>query len=335
MLRNFAIACAILSATVFAGAVPARAQAVPGQPDMDALRALEQSLHPKTGSVSLSGAHASLDLGEAYYFLNADEARRVLVDAWGNPPEAANDVLGMIFPAGVSPLSDTWGAVITYDADGYVSDDDATKIDYDQVLGGMRQNEASANRDLLQRGYPTSHLVGWAQSPTYDPGTHTMIWAREVRFSDVEENTLNYDVRLLGRRGVLSLNVVASMSDLAEVGAAAEALRQTATFDEGARYADFRAGDQKAAYGLAGLVAGGAGLAVAKKAGLLGILLLVLKKGWIVLAAAGSAILAWLRRVFGGRSLGRGPSNYRAPAVEAPVPSAEATDVADAGARDP
>ena len=47
-------------------------------------------------------------------------------------------------------------------------------------------------------------------------------------------------------------------------------------------------------------MAGGAALAVAKKVGIIGILLLVLKKGAFVLLAGLGGAFAWLRRLFGG-----------------------------------
>ena len=48
-------------------------------------------------------------------------------------------------------------------------------------------------------------------------------------------------------------------------------------------------------------LAGGLGLAAAKKAGFIGILLLVLKKGWVVILALGG-LGALLRRMFSGRA---------------------------------
>ena len=269
------------------------------------LQALMDSLHPRTGSVAISQADLTLNLGEGYYMLDAAEAKRVLTEGWGNPADSVTNVIGMVFPAGKSFADDTWGAVLTWSADGYVSDDDAHKIDYPGLLNTLREGEDQNNRARQEAGYPGIHLVGWAQQPTYDAARHSMIWAKELSFSDLPNgpNTLNYDVRVLGRRGVFSMNMVTGMDKLAETRAAATDLMNTATFNPGARYTDYVEGkDQKAAYGLAGLVAGGAVLAVAKKAGLIGILLLVFKKGAFFLLAGAGAAFAWLRKVFGGKS---------------------------------
>lgn len=267
------------------------------------LQALMDSLHPQTGSVAISQADVTLNLGDAYYMLDAEEAKRVLTEGWGNPPESVSAVIGLIFPAGKTFVDDTWGAVLTWSPDGYVSDADANKINYDTLLEQLREGEDQDNQQRRQAGYSTIHLVGWAQQPTYDPARHTLIWAKELSFSDAPNGpkTLNYDVRVLGRRGVFSMNMVTDMGHLADTRTAATELMQTAVFNPGARYTDYVEGqDQKAAYGLAGLVAGGAALAVAKKAGVLGILLLILKKGGVFLLAGAGAAFAWLRNLMSG-----------------------------------
>lgn len=306
-VRLFAALAAALS--LFAVASPAGAAApTPEQAArIQQMQALMDSLHPRTGTVVLSEAEVTLNLGEGYYLLNGDEARRVLTEAWGNPADNVNGVIGMIFPAGKSFADDTWGAVLSYDADGYVSDQDAHKIDYDQLLKQLREGEDSENRARQSAGFPQIHLVGWAQQPSYDAARHSLIWAKEISFSDAPNgpNTLNYDVRVLGRKGVFSMNMVTTMDHLADTRAAATALMGTAEFNAGSRYADYREGtDKKAAYGVAGLIAGGAAVALAKKAGLLGILFVVLKKGGVFLLAGAGAAFAWLRNLFSGKKGG-------------------------------
>ncbi|NJC40462.1 putative membrane-anchored protein [Brevundimonas alba] len=275
------------------------------QTEVRRLEALQDSLKPQTGTVAIPAAEATLALGDAYYFLNAEDAARVLTEGWGNPPSSVQGVLGMVFPKDKAFYDDTWGAVITYVGDGYVSDEDASKINYSELLTQLRQGEEEDNRARTADGYPAINLVGWAQQPSYDGQKHNLIWAKELAFSDAPDHTLNYDVRVLGRAGVLSMNIVDDMADLADVGAAATQLMNTASFNEGARYADYREGvDKKATYGVAGLIAGGAAVALAKKAGLLGILFLVLKKGGVFLLVGAGAAWAWLRRQFGGKAGG-------------------------------
>lgn len=295
------LACWIAAAAALLIMPAAHAQPAAVPPEIQQQIARIQSrLHPVTGDVRIEAANVVLHLGEDYYFLPPEEARLILVEGWGNPPESAQNVLGMVFPAGRTFADDTWGAVITYEATGYVRDDDADSADYDELLAQLREGEAAVNEERTRRGYPAQHLVGWAQAPTYDRRTHSVIWAQNIRFEGSRENTLNYDIRLLGRRGVLSLNMITVMSKLAETRAAAVRFATTAEFLPGSRYADYQEGtDQVAAYGVTGLIAAGLGVTLAKKAGLIAILLAFAKKGFVLIIAAVALIVAWLRRRFG------------------------------------
>lgn len=286
----------VLMAT--AGSANAQEPSPQQQAEMQRLIALRDSLHPVRGVVKIPKAQAVLNLGQAYDFLDATEAKRVIIEGWGNPPETAEDVLGLVFPAGKTFLDDSWGAVITYEKTFYVSDDDAKTADYDALLSDMREGEDERNAERQKAGYSAIHLIGWAQPPSYEPSHHTLIWARDVQFGDEADHTLNYDVRHLGREGVLSMNIVSTMSHLPEVRGAADAVGRTAEFVPGQRYADYKDGDKRAGYGLAGLVAAGVGLGVAKKAGLLAVLLIFLKKGFVFILAAGAAAAGWFRNLF-------------------------------------
>lgn len=301
--------CGLAAAALLAVAAPQLAQAAgketPAQTQEQAaakaaLDALQRQLHPQSGTVAIPGAQARLNLGTLYYYLPAAEAKRVLTEAWGNPPDAVEGVLGMVFPAGKTFRDPTWGAVIQYEDTGHVSDKDAASQDYSSVLADMKSSEEEANKSAQQQGYGGSHLLGWAQAPAYDGRTKTLIWARNIKFDNAEGNTLNYDVRTLGRTGVLSLNMVDSMDNLAAVREAAKGLGGTVQFNSGAGYADFNSStDKMADYGLAGLVAAGAGVVVAKKLGLLAIVLLFLKKGIVIVIAAAAGGWAWFKRKLG------------------------------------
>ena len=323
-----------LSARPSAPAAPS----APATPDARAAAARIESimhrLHPVGGDVRIPGANAVLHLGREYYFLPADEARIVLTEGWGNAPSQADGVLGMVFPAGRTFADDGWGAVITYEACGYVSDTDAASTDYDDLLTQMQSGEAEANAEFARQGFPARHLVGWAQSPAYDARTHSVVWARNIQFAGAPENTLNYDIRLLGRHGVLSLNMVSVMSDLAGTRAAAQHFAGAAEFVPGERYADYQAGtDPAAEYGIAGLIAAGVGVTLVKKAGLLALILAFGKKIFIFVAAGIALLWRKIRRLFGARDEEILAADGEAPdAIPAePVPEAAAAGIAAEG----
>ncbi len=289
--------------SLLAIASPARAaQPVPSQASRQAkVEAFVQSLHPQTGTVAIGPAKATLTLGADYSYLPAKEAQRVLSGLWNNPPD--DEVLGMILPSRDPHVlldPDSWAVVVTYTDEGYVSDEDAAKVDYDEMLKDLQRNDRDGNAERLKQGYPAVELVGWAEPPHYDSASHKLYWARDVKFSNQdgseEGHTLNYDIRVLGRQGYLSLNAVAPIGRLAQVRADMPRLLQMTEFDDGQRYADYNAStDRLAAYGIGALVAGG----IAAKAGLfakLGIMLLALKKFVILIIAAAGALFRKLFR---------------------------------------
>lgn len=267
-MRFVAALLAVLGAFLV---MPAAAQA-PAEAEMppEVVKLLD-SLKPVSGKVTLPEARATLDLGEEYIFYGKADATAILVNLWGNPPQAVENVLGLVMPKGSTPAGDAWGAVVTFEETGYISDEDAATTDYDELLAQMQEGTNAANTERAEAGYPAITLVGWAERPAYDKATHSVVWAQNLRFSDSDANGLNYDVRTLGRYGVLSLNLISSMDRLGEIQVAAKQFAQHASFDPGARYSDFDpATDEAAEYGIGGLIAAGAGVAVAKTLGLFG-----------------------------------------------------------------
>jgi uncharacterized membrane-anchored protein len=256
-----------------------------------------ESLDYKQGKIALSEIDLELSVSKDFYFLSTPDARRVIVDVWRNPPASAEHVLGMIFPITHTPADDTWGAIITYDADGYISDEDAEKIDYAELLKSMQEATQRSNETRLKDGYPKLTLVGWASPPFYDRATNKLHWAKELQFGDQPEHTLNYYVRALGRRGVLNINFVSGMDQLTEIRSVVPAVLAMPEFVVGSRYSDYvPSTDKLAAYGIGGLIAGG----LAQKLGLFALAVAFLKKGFIlvVLALGGvwRVITRWFRR---------------------------------------
>ena len=286
--------CAALAIALVA---PGMAWAQDDDGDAQAAK-LVSSLHFRQGDVALAQADAHLNLGSQFRFLDTPDARKVLEDLWGNPPD--DSVLGMVVPASV-PLDDehSWAVVLTESDDGHVSDEDAAETDYPKLLKQMQEDTEDENAERTKAGYPALHLVGWAEPPHYDSANKKLYWARELSADGADQHSLNYDIRVLGRSGYLSMNAVAGMNDVAAVKAGMQELLPMVDFDAGKRYADYDAKtDKLAAYGVAALIGGG----IAAKAGLfakLGVLLLAAKK-FIVLGLA--ALVGVWRKFFGKKS---------------------------------
>jgi uncharacterized membrane-anchored protein len=182
-----------------------------------------------------------------------------------------------------------WAVVLTYKEDGYVKDDDAAKINYGDLLKQMQEAVQRENETRVKQNFSKVELVGWAAAPRYDQQTHKLYWAKEFDFGGGSVHTLNYDVPVLGRKGVLAINAVASMSQLTEIQERMPEIISMVNFLRGSLYADYQQGNDKvAAYGLAALVLGG----VAAKAGLFkGLIALILVgKKFIILAAIAAGV---------------------------------------------
>jgi uncharacterized membrane-anchored protein len=253
-----------------------------------------QSLQYQSGNVAIKEAKASLKLKPGYRFLGQEDARSVLEDFWGNPPDES--VLGLIIPDS-APLSDdhSWAVVVTYNDEGYVSDADANEIDYAEMLAQMKADTDEANAYRKEQGYESISLIGWAEKPRYDAASKRLYWAKELSFEGEENNTLNYDIRVLGRQGYLSLEAIADMGDLKRVNEGMKEILPMAQFDAGNTYAEHNPDtDKVAAYGLGALVAGG----VAAKTGLLAKIGAILIAGKKVIVVAVLALFGFLGKLF-------------------------------------
>lgn len=270
---------------------PEKLQELLNQSNQEATKILKE-LKFQTGEVKLKDGLATIKLPENFKYLDPKDGKKVLVDLWGNPPEKSNDTLGLIVPADFKGVgADAWAVVITYSEDGYVKDDEAEKINYDDMLKEMKESEKEENAERAKAGYESIEIVGWAAKPRYDKATHKLYWAREFKFGQESEHTLNYDIRALGRHGVLSLNAVAAMGQLKTVEKDMQQVLSFVEFNQGHRYEDFKPGvDKVAAYGIGALVAG----KLLAKAGLFKLLLGFLVAGkkfiFIALLAVGGII---------------------------------------------
>jgi uncharacterized membrane-anchored protein len=226
-----------------------------------------------------------------------------------------DNLLGVVIP--VSDDADYF-ITVRYDEEGYIKDDEA--LDGDAILKAIRDGEDEYNAERKKHGFAGIHAEGWQEKPHYDQAKHQVIWGLALRTLDADkqgnqndhgdpDSSVNYNTRVLGRKGYVSVNLVTDVAHLAAYKPAAAAILAGTGFVDGLRYEDFDAkSDKVAEYGLTGLVLGGVGLGVAKlvKIGLLA------KFGKVLLAAlfAGKKLVVGLliagvavaRKLFGRRT---------------------------------
>ena len=289
-----------------------------------------KAMKPLEGKVPLAEPKATLNLKPEYKFLGPADAEYVLCDIWRNPKEVVRGVQGIIVPAGFNPLrGEAWCVVVSFDKCGYVKDDDAAEIDAKKLLEAFHEHEEEINEARKKRGYDELWCVDWAEAPHYDKARHIIFWAK--RLSDERKGTdndsLNYDARCLGRRGLLSLNAVASLKQLPEIKTAMESVIAQANFDEGETYADFNSStDHVAEYTVLGIVAAGAAAKLLGKGAFL-VVLLKFGKFLIIPFIAGWKYIVSGSRWVWGKVTGRTP----APAPIAATPTELPPAADDAG----
>lgn len=227
------------------------------------------------------GPIAEIPLPEDYLAAGGDDTRR-LMEAMENPPTGIE--VGF-----VAPYSFDWYVVFEFEEIGYVKDDEKDSLNADAMLASIKEGTEAGNKERAKRGWPPLTILGWERPPHYNPETQNLQWAVRARGQD--ELVVNYNTRVLGRKGVMRVTLVTDPSRLQEVLPEFGALLKGFSFTRGNRYAEWVAGDKVAQYGLTALVVGGA-TAVAAQTGLL-------KSLWKILVAAAVGAAALLRRLFG------------------------------------
>ena len=80
--------------------------------------------------------------------------------------------------------SNAWVFTIYYDEMGYVKDDDANDIDYDDLLKDQQKSILEENDERVKNNYEPVSLIGWASPPYYDSNRKVLHWAKELKFGE-------------------------------------------------------------------------------------------------------------------------------------------------------
>jgi uncharacterized membrane-anchored protein len=217
---------------------------------------INNSFTYQTGTIQLLTANAKILVPEGYKFLDAEQSEYVLCDLWDNPPQK---ILGMLFPSHANPLDQdlSFAVEISYSEDGYIKDEEAKNIDYTDLLEEMKEDTEKENPSRKEAGYPEIHLIGWASTPFYDIENKKLYWAKELQFENYESNMLNYDIRILGRKGYLNLNAIGDIDVLPDFQKDANKIIASVEFNPGNQYKEFNPNiDKIATYSISGLLAG-------------------------------------------------------------------------------
>lgn len=268
----------ILCAFAF-GALPLHAQSEPlKKPGL-----IEGPATAKLGEV------AQLEVPPGYVFIDG-KTLRALLKAGGNP--VSGNELGSL-----EPTNGNWSVMFRFSDIGYVKDDEKDRLDADKLLQSYKEGTEAANKMRTEAGSPPIHVVGWEQPPRYNETTHNLEWA--IRGECEGRAILNYDTRLLGRKGVMQVKLIVPPEEFAATLPEFKNMLAGHSFQSGQSYAEYRQGDKLAKFGLAALITGGAAVGAAKL-GLFASLGVFFKKAWKLLVVVVVALAGLIKKLLGG-----------------------------------
>jgi uncharacterized membrane-anchored protein len=233
------------------------------------------------------GDVAELPVPAGFIFLNGDQTRTMLRSA-GDP--VSGKELGFL-----RPTNGEWSVYFEFNDIGYIKDADKEKLDAKKLLQSYKDGTEAANEERNKRGMPPIEIVGWDKEPAYDPATHNLEWCMRARSEG--HDFVNYNTRLLGRKGVLEVILVVEPENLAATLPDFRTVIASSQFRSGQSYAEYRPGDKIAKYGLGALVLGGAAVGAAKL-GAFTWLALLFKKAWKLLVVGVAAIVGFFKKMF-------------------------------------
>ncbi len=241
---------------------------------------------------------AEINVPAGYNFVDG-KTTRALMKASGEPTSGRE--LGLL-----TPTNEHWSVFFEFNAIGYVKDAEKEKLDADRLLKAIKSGTEAANAERQRMGTPPLEIVGWEQPPKYNPTTHNLEWA--IRATSEGRPILNYNTRLLGRKGVMEVVLVVEPDSLSATLPRFKDLLAGYSFQTGGNYAEYRPGDTVAKYGLAARVVGGAAVGAAKL-GLFAWFLPFLKKAWVLIVGALAAVAGFFKKLF-NRWFGRKPADH-------------------------
>jgi len=245
-------------------------------------------------NVSLVG-RATLQIPKGFRFLDATGAQEFLKRTGNRPSGEETGIL--------MQTQDEWWVILEFEEIGYVKDDEKKELNADKLIESYKQGTESMNETRQERGSPPIRIVGWHVAPNFNDITKNLEWSVEAESGG--KKFVNYNVRLLGRKGVTKVTLI---EDRAHVDATLPQFREilrSHQYSGGESYAEYHQGDRIAQYGLGALVLGGAAAAAAKF-GLFAPLILFFKKAWKLVAAVVVGAVMWIKNLITGRNKNEG-----------------------------
>lgn len=235
------------------------------------------------------GNIATIDLDTELVFLNGNDTQKMAAE-YGDPVSGLE--IGSIYPM---DENQNWAVIFEYEETGHINDDEKADIDAKALLKSYKKGTEEANKER-QPG-DRFYVTGWDIEPFYDDKTHNLTWSLLLE-DENKEPFLNYNTRILTREGTISTILITDPQNReTDKKIVNEKIMSMLQVKAGEKYEDFNESTDKVAeYGLTALILGGAGLAVAKKAGLMAALIIFVKKFGILAVAGIGALFGLVKK---------------------------------------
>jgi uncharacterized membrane-anchored protein len=180
--------CILIVGCIF-GASSANAQSNP-------LASLAWQRGPIQGQI---GEKAAIQVPAGYVFLDAANTKK-----WNE----INQEIGSSDQYLFAPQDLSWSVYFRFAPVGYVKDEN--DIDAPALLETVKQGTQAANEERRRRGWGTLTVTGWQALPYYDTQRKLLEWSFAGQEDTTQRPIVNYNTRILGRTGVMSVTLVTS-----------------------------------------------------------------------------------------------------------------------------
>jgi uncharacterized membrane-anchored protein len=192
------------------------------------------------------GSVADLQVPKGYSYADANGARAFLQAMHKPVPKGVAGIL--------QPDSGAWWITFEFAETGYVNDEDRNRLDPAAILKRFSPQTEGPRLYPGSAAGPTANTAGWALKPVYDKDVHSLEWAVLIPGHGETAATLNHTLRLFSRSGFLDAVVTQPRRDSSEL-IPLKQLASGISFKRTQTYADHKAGDKLAPFGVASCIA--------------------------------------------------------------------------------
>lgn len=202
---------------------------------------LDQVLKFHSGKIKFAEQSVRLTVPANHYFIDAPQSKFILENLWGNAQD--EEVLGMIVRSDFLPneTNNDYSFVISYSPTGYISSAERVEFDHNDLLHQIQEQLQASNKLRVEQGLNVLQAENWVMVPYFDNYKKALYWATELKVNGSEESLINYNLRLLGKDGVIKINAVGTMDQLGKIKQVLPYLLAQTEFLEGFRYNEYNA----------------------------------------------------------------------------------------------